>query len=130
VSPYSWNNPSATTLSIIAVAWFVIVMIGSFLVGGYFAGRFRTPIELRSAEREIRDGAHGLLVWALDLPSDWASPSYPPAWLRIPPPRLRVLPQQSPRSASREDRWVALWIAFCARRSRDQPMTRERKSPA
>jgi hypothetical protein len=67
VSPYSWNNPSTTILSLIAVAWFVIVMIGSFLVGGYFAGRFRTPIELRSAEREIRDGAHGLLVWALGL---------------------------------------------------------------
>ena len=68
VSPYSWNNPSVTTLSIIAVAWFVIVMIGSFLAGGYFAGRFRRPSgEAPRAEREIRDGAHGLMVWALGL---------------------------------------------------------------
>jgi hypothetical protein len=68
VSPYSWSNPSATTLSIIAVAWFVIVMIGSFLVGGYFAGRFRRPTEIATLqETEIRDGGHGLLVWALGL---------------------------------------------------------------
>jgi hypothetical protein len=75
-------------------------MIGSFLVGGYFAGRFRTPIELRSAEREIRDGAHGLLVWALRLAVGLALAFISAGVLRIPPPRLRVLPQQSPRSAS------------------------------
>ena len=34
VSPYSWNNPSATTLTIIAAAWTSLVMIGSFLIGG------------------------------------------------------------------------------------------------
>jgi hypothetical protein len=68
VSPYSASNPSVTTLSLIATAWFVIVMIGSFLVGGYFAGRFRRPYaEGVSDERETRDGAHGLLVWALGL---------------------------------------------------------------
>jgi hypothetical protein len=68
VSPYSWNNPSGTTLSLLGVAWFIIVMIGSFLVGGYFAGRFRTPFSFaRSEETERRDGAHGLLVWALGI---------------------------------------------------------------
>lgn len=68
VSPYSWNNPSATTMSVVAVAWFVVVMIGSFLLGGYFAGRLRRPTgEGGSSERETRDGAHGLIVWALGL---------------------------------------------------------------
>jgi hypothetical protein len=68
VSPYSWNNPSGTTMSVIGVAWFVVVMIGSFLVGGYFAGRFRRPAEMTTVdEAEIRDGGHGLLVWALGL---------------------------------------------------------------
>lgn len=67
-SPYSWDNPSVTTLSIIGVAWFCVVMIGSFLVGGFFAGRYRRPSDVVSAtERESRDGAHGLLVWALSL---------------------------------------------------------------
>src|SRR5688572_6111705 len=43
-------------------------MIGTLLVGGYFAGRFRRPYaEGATEERERRDGAHGLLVWALAL---------------------------------------------------------------
>jgi hypothetical protein len=67
VSPYSWNNPSGTTLSIVGVAWFSVVMIGSFLVGGFFAGRYRRAVEATVEERESRDGAHGLLVWALSL---------------------------------------------------------------
>jgi hypothetical protein len=68
VSPYSWSNPSGTTMSIIGIAWFVIVMIGSFLAGGFFAGRFRRPTDLTTVqEGEMRDGAHGLLVWALGM---------------------------------------------------------------
>jgi hypothetical protein len=76
-------------------------MIGSFLIGGYFAGRFRTPIELRSAEREIRDGALGLLVWALGLAVGLAL-AFISAEVaaHTAAPRLRVLPQQSPHSAS------------------------------
>jgi hypothetical protein len=69
VSPYSWNNPSATTLTILAAAWFSVVMIGSFLVGGYFAGRYRRPSggAVSEDERRSRDGAHGLLMWAVAL---------------------------------------------------------------
>lgn len=68
VSPYSWNNPSLTTLSVVATAWCVVVMIASFLAGGYFAGRLRRPSgDAGPEERERRDGAHGLIVWALGL---------------------------------------------------------------
>jgi hypothetical protein len=68
VSPYSWNNPSGTTLTIIGAAWVSVVMMGSFLVGGYFAGRYRRPVGSASVkERESRDGAHGLLMWAVAL---------------------------------------------------------------
>ena len=69
VSPYSWNNPSATTLTIIGVAWFSVVMMGSFLVGGYFAGRYRRPGggSVSPDETRARDGAHGLLMWAVSL---------------------------------------------------------------
>jgi len=67
-SLYSWNNPSATTLTIIGVAWFSVVMIGSALAGGYFTGRFRrrtgtVPLD----ERQARDAAHGLLMWAVSF---------------------------------------------------------------
>ncbi len=69
VSPYSWNNPSASTLSIVGAAWFSVVMIGSFLIGGYFTGRYRRPAggSVSIDERKSRDGAHGLLMWALSL---------------------------------------------------------------
>jgi hypothetical protein len=69
VSPYSWNNPSGMTLTIVGAAYVAVVMIGSFLVGGYFAGRYRRPAGAAASvkERESRDGAHGLLMWALAL---------------------------------------------------------------
>lgn len=69
VSPYSWNNPSGMTITIIGAAYVSVVMIGSFLVGGYFAGRYRRPSGAAAStkERESRDGAHGLLMWALAL---------------------------------------------------------------
>lgn len=69
VSPYSWNNPSGTTLTIVGAAYVSVVMIGAFLVGGYFAGRYRRPAGAAASveERQSRDGAHGLLMWALAL---------------------------------------------------------------
>ena len=69
VSPYSWNNPSAMTLTMVGAAYVSVVMIGSFLVGGYFAGRYRRPAGTAASieERQSRDGAHGLLMWALAL---------------------------------------------------------------
>ncbi len=69
VSPYSWNNPSVTTLTVISVGWFAFVMMLASVAGGYFTGRFRrraanaVPLD----EREARDGAHGLLMWALSF---------------------------------------------------------------
>jgi hypothetical protein len=69
VSPYSWNNPSGMTLTIVGAAYVSVVMIGSFLIGGYFAGRYRRPSGAAATveERQSRDGAHGLLMWALAL---------------------------------------------------------------
>ena len=68
VSPYSWNNPSGTTLTIVGVAWFCIITIGSYIAGAFFVGRFRRSAEFRTVEeREQRDGAHGLVVWAVAL---------------------------------------------------------------
>jgi hypothetical protein len=68
VSPFAYNNPSATTVSIVSAAFFLLVMIGSFLAGGYFAGRFRRPIDDATLEeREVRDGANGAVVWGVSL---------------------------------------------------------------
>ena len=46
----------------------LIVVIGSFLLGGYIAGRLRSPWgEGRADEVAFRDGMHGFLVWSLGI---------------------------------------------------------------
>jgi len=45
--------------------WFVWVQVSSFMAGGYLAGRLRRTSRSSSLhETEVRDGSHGLLVWA------------------------------------------------------------------
>lgn len=69
VSPFSSSNPSAATISAAGAFWFLVVMIGSFALGGYFAARFRrvTHTAMTVDERTARDGAHGLAVWAVGI---------------------------------------------------------------
>lgn len=50
---------------LIAGVYVLFVQVVVSLIGGYIAGRMRKPILNASLhEREIRDGIHGLLVWA------------------------------------------------------------------
>lgn len=52
-------------LSVASGLWFIWVAITSFGAGGYIAGRLRRPVAGASLDEvEVRDGAHGLLVWA------------------------------------------------------------------
>ena len=52
-------------LAVVSGLWFIWVAVTSFGAGGYLAGRLRRPAPGTSSdEMEIRDGAHGLLVWA------------------------------------------------------------------
>lgn len=45
--------------------WFLWIQVIASLAGGYLAGRMRRPFSSNpSHEREMRDGAHGLMVWA------------------------------------------------------------------
>lgn len=45
--------------------WFIWVQVSSFMAGGYLAGRLRRTSRSSSLhETEVRDGSHGLLVWA------------------------------------------------------------------
>jgi hypothetical protein len=45
--------------------WLLWVQLLSSLAGGYLAGRMRQPVgDATEHEREVRDGVHGLLVWA------------------------------------------------------------------
>lgn len=66
VSPWTALNPSATTFTLFAAIWLIIVQWLSSALGGYLAGRLRTKwVGLHTDEVFFRDTAHGLLAWAL-----------------------------------------------------------------
>jgi len=52
-------------VAIAAASWLLWVQISSFMAGGYLAGRMRRRFnDATEHESDVRDGAHGLLVWA------------------------------------------------------------------
>lgn len=52
-------------VGIAAASWFLWVQISSYMAGGYLTGRLRRRhFDSSEHESDMRDGAHGLLVWA------------------------------------------------------------------
>jgi hypothetical protein len=65
-SPYRGEGVSASWLAIASGIWFVWVMVTGFGAGGYLAGRMRRRIgDTTPDEVAVRDGTHGLMVWAV-----------------------------------------------------------------
>ncbi|MBA3494373.1 MAG: hypothetical protein H0T87_09730 [Gammaproteobacteria bacterium] len=65
-SPYSGEGWSRTGFIIATGLWTLWVIVSSLMAGGYLAGRMRRRIaDVTDHEVEVRDGAHGLVVWAL-----------------------------------------------------------------
>jgi len=62
----TWRDSSAA-LQVLSGLYLVLVAIVSFGVGGYMAGRMRTPFEGPAEDVEFRDGLHGLLAWPLAI---------------------------------------------------------------
>lgn len=63
-------SASAPVVGIVIAAglWLLWVQISSFIGGGYVAGRMRRRIgDAKAHEVEMRDGAHGLIVWAVNI---------------------------------------------------------------
>ena len=66
VSPWSALNPSATTFTLLAAVWLIIVQWLSSALGGYISGRLRTKwAGIHTGEVFFRDTVHGFLAWAL-----------------------------------------------------------------
>lgn len=67
-SPYLSADANITPGFVLGTGiWLLWVQVLSSLTGGYLAGRMRTPIADVNAtahESDLRDGVHGLLVWA------------------------------------------------------------------
>lgn len=52
-------------IAVAAASWLLWVQISSFMAGGYLTGRLRRRFfDASEHESDVRDGAHGLLVWA------------------------------------------------------------------
>lgn len=59
------EGASPIFIGIAAATWFLWVQVSSFMAGGYLTGRLRRRyFDATEAESDLRDGAHGLLVWA------------------------------------------------------------------
>jgi len=65
VSADTTRSSGLTALAIAGGLWALWVTISACAAGGYLAGRMRRPVRDGTAhERQMRDGAHGLVVWA------------------------------------------------------------------
>lgn len=57
-------NASPIFVGIAAASWFLWVQVSSLMAGGYLTGRLRRRyFDANEDESDLRDGAHGLLVW-------------------------------------------------------------------
>jgi hypothetical protein len=66
ISPTEGSSLPATGLLIAGALWGIWVQVSSYMVGGYLAGRLRSRIgDAKQDEVEMRDGAHGLITWAV-----------------------------------------------------------------
>ena len=66
VSPWSNSGASATTFTVAAAIWLLVVQWLSAAFGGYLTGRLRTKwVSVHSDEIYFRDTAHGFLAWAV-----------------------------------------------------------------
>src|ERR1035437_137432 len=68
VSPWSNVAASASSISMAAIVWLIVMQIISSSMGGYLAGRLRTKwASIHTDEVYFRDTAHGFLAWAVAL---------------------------------------------------------------
>lgn len=60
------RSTGITALAIAGALWALWVSVTASAAGGYLAGRMRRPVADASRhERHVRDGSHGLIVWAV-----------------------------------------------------------------
>jgi hypothetical protein len=66
LSPWQGEGPSATTFTVMAAIWVIVVQWLSSGFGGYLTGRTRTKwVGVHTHEVTFRDTAHGLATWAV-----------------------------------------------------------------
>jgi hypothetical protein len=67
-SAYEGSGISAAGFAIAAALWLVWVQVTGFFAGGYLTGRMRRRhFDASEEESDIRDGSHGLTLWAMGV---------------------------------------------------------------
>jgi hypothetical protein len=65
-SPIGGSGLSGPAWAIATSLWVLWIAVSSFVAGGYLTGRMRRRIyDASEHESDVRDGSHGLIVWAL-----------------------------------------------------------------
>ena len=68
VSPFDRDGVGGTGMLIAVALWVMWVTVSSFMAGAYVAGRMRRrALDASEHESDVRDGVHGLTVWALGI---------------------------------------------------------------
>lgn len=67
ISPSPTWRDTSVWLAVLSGVWIIVVAVASFALGGDIAGRLRSSWSAHADEVEFRDGAHGLLVWAIGI---------------------------------------------------------------
>jgi hypothetical protein len=62
----TWRDSNALYW-IVCGLYLLFVSISAFAVGGYVAGRMRSPLNIDTPETEFRDGMHGIVTWGLAI---------------------------------------------------------------
>lgn len=65
-SPMESHGFAASAIAVAAAIWTMWIVISGYVVAGYIAGRIRhIGVDTSPEEAEIRNGAHGLVAWAI-----------------------------------------------------------------
>lgn len=68
VDPLDNESVSIVLVAVTVGLWTTWVVVSSFMAGGYLAGRMRRrAFDATAHEVEVRDGSHGVIVWALGV---------------------------------------------------------------
>ena len=68
MSPYEGDGAPGVAIAITTGLWLIWVALTSIIVGSYLTGRMRKAAhDAKADEIKLRDGTHGLVVWALSV---------------------------------------------------------------
>jgi hypothetical protein len=92
----------------------LLIQVWASALGGYAAGRLRQPIENASShESEVRDGAHGVLVWATATLAVFVGGAIAAAFAALAPEAVKPAVLKTPELIANQ-KTVAIICAFSA----------------